>query len=269
MVLSVWRFCVTQKFNFTNSFTLSKEKCQCVSQQPLESIFVKIMHKNGVIKLYNHLRSNHATLVLWMPHLKINGHHFFLPSVQYSVLTVESNSSQLKGKGHPLTVHEGPRGGGWSAPCPGCFTSGKDPVPIVQEAGWAPGPVWTCAKNLTPTGIWSVDCPARSQSLYRLSYLAHNSSQLYYHNSLHLFISFIFKIFGHRISSFLHKFEGYWNSSFHTSWSLWLSHNWRSLRWLRLHVFIFFKTVVFLISFTHNCGYSSWILKQQSLGASF
>ena len=25
---------------------------------------------------------------------------------------------------------------------------GKDPVPIVQEAEWAPGPVWTGAKNL-------------------------------------------------------------------------------------------------------------------------
>jgi hypothetical protein len=26
------------------------------------------------------------------------------------------------------------------------------PVPIVLEAGWAPGPVWTGAKNLAPTG---------------------------------------------------------------------------------------------------------------------
>jgi hypothetical protein len=34
------------------------------------------------------------------------------------------------------------------------FTPGKDPVPIVQEAGWAPGPVWTCTKNLDPTGIF-------------------------------------------------------------------------------------------------------------------
>jgi hypothetical protein len=42
---------------------------------------------------------------------------------------------------------------GWSAPHPGRFTPGKDPVPIVQEVGWAPGPVWTCAKNLAPTGI--------------------------------------------------------------------------------------------------------------------
>jgi hypothetical protein len=28
-------------------------------------------------------------------------------------------------------------------------------VPIVQEAGWAPGPVWTVAENLAPTGIQS------------------------------------------------------------------------------------------------------------------
>ena len=30
---------------------------------------------------------------------------------------------------------------------------GKDPVPIVQEAGWASGPVWTGAENLAPTGF--------------------------------------------------------------------------------------------------------------------
>jgi hypothetical protein len=90
-----------------------------------------------------------------------------------------------KGKGHPITGHQRPRrgvevqlysfstsaqgGGGWSAPRPGRFNPGKDPVPIVQEAGWAPGTVWTCAKNLAPTGLRSPDRPARSQSLYRLS----------------------------------------------------------------------------------------------------
>jgi hypothetical protein len=58
----------------------------------------------------------------------------------------------------------------WSAQRPGRFTPGKDPVPIVQEAGWDPGPVWTCAKNLAPIRIRSPDRPARSQSLYRLSY---------------------------------------------------------------------------------------------------
>jgi hypothetical protein len=44
-------------------------------------------------------------------------------------------------------------------------TLGKDPVPIVQEAGWAPGPVWTSAENLAPTRIRSPDRPARNQSL--------------------------------------------------------------------------------------------------------
>ena len=53
---------------------------------------------------------------------------------------------------------------------PGHFTPRKDPVPTVQEAGWAPGPVWTGAENLAPTGIRSPDRPARGESLYRLSY---------------------------------------------------------------------------------------------------
>ena len=53
------------------------------------------------------------------------------------------------------------------------FTTGKDPETIVQEAGWAPSPVWTGAENLDLTGIRSPDRPVRSQSLYRLSYPAH------------------------------------------------------------------------------------------------
>ena len=53
------------------------------------------------------------------------------------------------------------------------FTPGKDPVPIVQEAGWAPGPVWTGEENLAHTWILCPDRPARSQSLYRLRYPAH------------------------------------------------------------------------------------------------
>ena len=50
-------------------------------------------------------------------------------------------------------------GGGWSTPRPGRFTSGKDPVPTVKEAGWAPGPVWTGAENLASTEIRSPDRP--------------------------------------------------------------------------------------------------------------
>jgi hypothetical protein len=64
-------------------------------------------------------------------------------------------------RGIVLPIHDlGARRGGWSAPRLGRFTPGKDPVPIVEEVGWAPEPVWTCAKNLDPTGIRSPDRPA-------------------------------------------------------------------------------------------------------------
>ena len=44
-----------------------------------------------------------------------------------------------------------------------------DLVLILQEAGLAPGPVWTGAENLSLTGIRYPHLPARSESLYRLS----------------------------------------------------------------------------------------------------
>jgi len=52
------------------------------------------------------------------------------------------------------------------------FTPGKDLVPILQEAGWAPGPVLMGGKSRYH---WDSipDCPARSQSLYQLGYPGH------------------------------------------------------------------------------------------------
>jgi hypothetical protein len=66
--------------------------------------------------------------------------------------------------------HSALEGGRWSAPRSGRFTSSKDPVPIVQEAGWAPGLVCTGTENLAAAGIRSPYRPARSEPLYRLSY---------------------------------------------------------------------------------------------------
>jgi len=66
------------------------------------------------------------------------------------------------------------RGWGVSVMTRPFFTPRKDPVPIVQEAGWDPGPVWTSAENLAPIGIRSPDRPARGQSLYRLRYPVHS-----------------------------------------------------------------------------------------------
>ena len=51
-------------------------------------------------------------------------------------------------------------GGEWSASRPGrSLPQGKDPVPIVQEAGRAPETVWTGSENLASTGIRSSDIP--------------------------------------------------------------------------------------------------------------
>jgi hypothetical protein len=111
----------------------------------------------------------------------------------YEVVTVQLNkflTSKLygsKGKAVPLQAWTGTElypfvtsaleGSVWLASRPGRFTPAKDPVPTVQEAGWAPGPVRTCTKNLAPIGIQSPDRPARSQSLYQLSYPVHSYMQ--------------------------------------------------------------------------------------------
>ena len=82
--------------------------------------------------------------------------------------------AQRMGRGIALLFHDrGTRRGCvvTSTPRPH-FTPGKDTVPTLQEAGWAPGPVWTGGKSrLQRDSI--PDRPARSQSLYRLSYPAH------------------------------------------------------------------------------------------------
>ena len=91
-----------------------------------------------------------------------------------------------KGKVHPRTGHEGPQGeqrysstlsltsaldgvGANATPRP-LYPRERDPLPILQEAGQVPGPVWTGAENLAPTGVRSPDRPARSESQFRRRY---------------------------------------------------------------------------------------------------
>jgi len=85
--------------------------------------------------------------------------------------------AQTVGRGIALLFHDRGTRRGWvvsSTPRPP-FTPGKDPVSILQEAGWTPGPVCTGGKSrLHRDSI--PDCPARSQALNRLSYPAHTSS---------------------------------------------------------------------------------------------
>jgi hypothetical protein len=60
-------------------------------------------------------------------------------------------------------------GVGGQRQAPAAFAPGKDPVSVLQEAGWGPGPVWIGAENLAPPGFdpWTV------QPVGRLSYPAH------------------------------------------------------------------------------------------------
>jgi len=82
--------------------------------------------------------------------------------------------AQRVGRGIALLFHDHGTRRGWvvSSTTWPHFTPGKDLVSILQEAGWAPGLVWTGRKSRLH---WDsiLDRPAHSQSLYRLSYPAH------------------------------------------------------------------------------------------------
>jgi hypothetical protein len=84
-----------------------------------------------------------------------------------------------RGKARSRTGHEGPEGEmyistlsltsmldmrGWSTPRSGRFIPAKVKLPIVSEAAWTAGPVWTGAENLAPTGIRYPARPARGES---------------------------------------------------------------------------------------------------------
>ena len=66
------------------------------------------------------------------------------------------------------------------------FTPRKDTVPIVREAGWAQGPVWTGRKS-RPHRDSILDRPARSKSLYCLSYTAHLFKAVYFTNKVQMY----------------------------------------------------------------------------------
>jgi len=74
---------------------------------------------------------------------------------------------KLKGRVHPLTGHESPKGldGGVSLkPHPSCFT--PPPMKEIWYPLWAPQPFWTGVENLACMRIRSLDCPVDSQLLY-------------------------------------------------------------------------------------------------------
>jgi hypothetical protein len=80
-----------------------------------------------------------------------------IPLIKVTQLLYRPGVARRVGRGIALLFHDLGTRRGWGVsvtPRPH-FTPGKDPVPTVQGAGWATGPVRTGAENLVPTGIRS------------------------------------------------------------------------------------------------------------------
>jgi len=128
------------------------------------------------IHIYIHIHT-HTILIVHVLVIIENNNRCTIQNVKWS--RYRPGVAQRVGRGIALLFHDRDTRRGWvvsRTPRPH-FTPGKDLVPIVQEAGWAPGPVWTGGKS-RPHRDSIPDHPTRSQSLYRLSYRAHTYIKL-------------------------------------------------------------------------------------------
>ena len=109
---------------------------------------------------------------------------FYIPAMRFIIKNIKKvkvkwsryrpGVAQRVGRGIALLFHNRGTRRGWvvsSTPRPH-FTPGKELVPILQEAVWDPGPIWTGGKS-RPHRDSIPDRPARSQLLYQLSYPGH------------------------------------------------------------------------------------------------
>jgi len=88
---------------------------------------------------------------------------FYIKKVKVKWSRYRPGVAQRVNRGTALLFHDRGTRRGWvvsSTPQPH-FTAGKDPVPILQEAGWAPGSVWMGWKSC-PHRDSIPDRPARS-----------------------------------------------------------------------------------------------------------
>ena len=137
--------------------------------------------------IFSPIRSRPLNFLMEMQEIILQVQTDFLTLVFFNNGKVKCTLVQALRLSTGRTAHRGSRGivllflthstrRGWDVsvtPRP-LFTTGKDSVPVVQEAGWSPEPVWTGAENLVPTGFRSQDRLARTQSLYWLSYPVHS-----------------------------------------------------------------------------------------------
>jgi len=110
----------------------------------------------------------------------LHEYHVILVKVKVKWSRYRPGVAQRVGRGIAVLFHDRGTRRGWvvSSTPPPHSTPGKDTVPILQEAGWALGPVWTGGKS-RPHRDSIPYRSARSQSLYRLSYRAHTLYEYY------------------------------------------------------------------------------------------
>ena len=87
---------------------------------------------------------------------KFDGIFHLILNIKVKCSRYRAGVVQRVGRGIALVFHDRGTRRGWvvnSTPRPH-FAPGKDTVPILQKAGWAPGPVWTGGKS-RPIGIRS------------------------------------------------------------------------------------------------------------------
>ena len=110
------------------------------------------------------LSSDDAVNILLLPQTIFASLHILIrPVSPLEIIPVKKKNlsgyrpgvAQRVGTGIALLFHDRGTRREWvvsSTPRPH-FTPGKDPVPILQEAGWVPGPVWTGGKSLPSPGF--------------------------------------------------------------------------------------------------------------------
>jgi hypothetical protein len=120
-------------------------------------------------------------------------HRIYIYIYKGKVIPLQAPYDLRVGRGTALFFHDHGTRRGWvvsSKPRPH-FTPGKDPVSILQAAGWAPGPVCTGGK-FRPHRDSTPGRPARSQSLYRLSYPTYTHTHTHTtHTHTHMFYIYI------------------------------------------------------------------------------
>jgi len=161
-----------------------------------------------------------------------------------------SGMAQRVGRDIALLFHDRGTRRGWvvSSTSRPLFTPGKDPVPIVQEAGWAPGPIWMDGRS-RPHRDSIPDRLARCQSLYRLSYPTHNRNEYQDYFLVKKTCGCL------RLTTYHHPVPLSWNLGTLTSWNpLGLSRSVTGLMYLYLYLFI----VVFMNSY--SLQHISWHL---------